>query len=274
MPGTTTTSFLLTVMAILFAQSPGLRAENIHGTIVVKKRLTKRRVTASLPLYQRGVAVALSADTEAESRGDPLSFERARVVVYLEGMGASGGPASGVPGNEIQTRHDKSTLTSVPQVVATIEQLNRRFSQEVVVITAGSAVAFPNGDPIFHNVFSLSKAKTFDLGNFGKGETRVMSFPEPGIVYLNCRLHPNMAATIVVAPNRWNAKADGAGKFELRDVPPGKYTLTAWHKSVGLIRKSIEILPGHDASFDLLMPLDDDAPDAGRPASSRNSGTR
>jgi plastocyanin len=188
-----------------------------------------------VPLYERGTAVDLGADRET----DPLAFERSRVAVYLEGQfpqGASGAPA---------------------EPVAKMEQTNRRFSPETLVIQAGSKVSFPNNDPIFHNVFSLSGPKTFDLGNYPKGDTRIVAFPEPGIVYVNCHLHPNMSATIVVAPNKWNTPVDRDGQFELQDVPPGKYTIVAWHKAAGFFRRTVEITAGRDEHVEFLIPIDE-----------------
>ena len=91
----------------------------------------------------------------------------------------------------------------------------------------GSTVSFPNNDPVFHNVFSLSNSKSFDLGNYPKGHTRTVTFTKPGIVFVNCHLHPNMSAAILVSPNQWSTKADKAGHFKLQDVPPGKYTVVA-----------------------------------------------
>jgi hypothetical protein len=138
-----------------------------------------------------------------------------------------------------------------------MEQTNRRFSPETLVIEAGAKVSFPNHDPIFHNVFSLSGPKTFDLGNYPKGDTRVVMFPEPGIVYVNCHLHPNMTATIVVAPNRWNTRVDREGQFELQDVPPGKYTIVAWHKAAGFFRQTVEVAAGRDERVEFLIPIDE-----------------
>ncbi len=210
-----------------------LAAESIEGTVVVRKRLTKRRVTASVPLYERGPAVELDADKEA----DPLALERSQVAVYVEGRFAREGAIEG------------------PMEV--MEQISRRFSPETLVIQAGSKVSFPNRDPIFHNVFSLSGAKTFDLGNYPKGDTRVVTFPEPGIVYVNCHLHSNMTATIVVAPNRWYTKADRDGHFVLPDVPPGKYTVVAWHKAGGFFRQQVQIGAGRKENIEFLIPLDE-----------------
>jgi len=207
-------------------------AERIEGTIVIRKKLTKRRVTAEVPMYQRGPAVGLSADQEE----DPLAFERSRVAVYIDGPLSKDSPSG---------------------VLARMEQTNRRFTPEILVIRAGTKVSFPNNDPIFHNVFSLSGPKNFDLGNYPKGDTRVVSFPEPGIVYVNCHLHSNMAATIVVTPNKWNTLADRDGHFGLQDVPPGQYTVVAWHKTAGFFRQPVTVAAGRDEHIEFLIPIDE-----------------
>jgi plastocyanin len=140
-----------------------------------------------------------------------------------------------------------------------IQQLNRRFMPDLLVVPVGSTVSFPNMDPIFHNIFSLSKPKAFDLGSYDKGQTREVTFPKPGIVDVYCRLHPNMAATIVVTPNRWYAKSDRSGQFEIPNVPPGKYTVVAWHKAAGFFRKSIVVENGHDSVANFFIPIGDDS---------------
>ena len=137
-------------------------------------------------------------------------------------------------------------------------QKNRRFTAETLVIPVGSKVSFPNMDPIFHNVFSLSPPKAFDLGNYPKGETRTVAFLKPGIVYVNCRLHPNMSAAIVVTPNEWSAGVDRDGHFEIRGVPPGIYTVTAWHRAAGFFRRDVTVARDTGAKTEFLMPLDVD----------------
>jgi plastocyanin len=209
-------------------------AQDITGTILIKKKLTKPSVTAAVSVYQRGTAVKLSKDAE----DDPLAYERSRVVLYLEGAGAAAGDAK--------------------SPVAQVQQLDRRFMPDLVVIPVGSTVAFPNMDPIFHNIYSLSKPKSFDLGSYDKGETRKVTFSKPGIVDVYCHLHPNMAATIVVTPNRWYARVDRSGLYRIPNVPPGQYTVVAWHKSAGFFRKSIVVEDGHDAVADFFIPLDAD----------------
>src|SRR5271154_917738 len=103
-----------------------LAGAEIHGAITIERKLTRHNVTAPAGMYQRGTAVELGSDGE----GDPLAFERSHVAVYLEG-----GP----------------TILASGGVKASIEQRDRRFLPDMVVIQAGSAVSFPNFDPIFHN---------------------------------------------------------------------------------------------------------------------------
>jgi plastocyanin len=205
---------------------------DVTGTILIKRKLTKPSVTASVSIYQRGAATELGKDAEE----DPLAFERTRVVIYLEG------PASGAP---------------PAPATFTMQQLNRRFTPDLLVVPVGAKVQFPNLDPIFHNIFSLSKPKSFDLGSYDKGDSRSVTFSKAGVVYVYCHLHPNMEATIVVAPNRWYARADASGQYRIPNVPPGHYTVVAWHKSAGFFRKPIVIEPGHGASADFFIPLAD-----------------
>jgi plastocyanin len=206
-----------------------LAGADIHGTIVIERKLSRHNVTASAGMYQRGVAVELGADSE----GDPLAFERSHVAVYLEGG-------------------TKSSIGDFAK--ASIKQIDRRFVPDLVVIPAGATVSFPNFDPIFHNVFSLSKAKSFDLGNYREGQSRLITFPVPGVVAVYCHLHSNMAASIVVAPSRWAVRVDKDGVFSLKDVPPGTYAVVAWHKTAGTFRKTVTIGEKQDAKVNFTLP--------------------
>jgi hypothetical protein len=206
-----------------------VQAANIEGTVAVKHRLTKPRVTAPANAYERGVAVELHSN-ESE---DFLALERSRVVIYLEGP-----------------------LPSRP-LTATMEQKGRQFSPDTLVLPVGSTVSFPNLDPIFHNVFSLSKPRSFDLGNYPKDHTRTLTFSKPGIVFVNCHLHPNMAAVIVISPNYWSTKADATGRFVLSDVPPGSYVVVAWHRAAGFFRQAVTVREGRASAAHFVIPLDE-----------------
>lgn len=230
----------LRVLFAIIAITVVADAQDITGTILIKRKLTRHSVTAAVSVYQRGTAVKLGKDIEE----DPLAFERSRVVIYLEGP---------VPANSVPASH--GPVNSVP---FQIQQLDRRFSPDLVVVPIGSTVQFPNMDPIFHNIFSLSRPKSFDLGSYDKGETRSVLFSKAGIVDVYCHLHPNMAATVVVAPNRWYARSDRSGQYRIPDVPPGQYTVVAWHKSAGFFRKSILVEAGHDSVADFFIPIGED----------------
>jgi len=222
---------MLRVLTPLLVGAALVTAADVHGTIAIEKKLTRHNVTPSAGIYQRGPAVDLGADIEE----DPIAFERSHVAVFLEG----GGTLSSLPGT--------------PAKVVQMEQKDRRFDPDLIVIPAGSAVSFPNFDPIFHNVFSLSKAKNFDLGNYPQGQTRMVYFPAAGVVAVYCHLHPNMSASIVITPGQWGAHADRTGGFRLKDVSPGTYTVVAWHKTAGAFRKTVEI-GVKDAEVNFVLP--------------------
>jgi plastocyanin len=191
--------------------------------------LTRRKVTPAVATYQRGAFAELGHD-EVQ---DVLGYERSHVVIWIEGQ-ANSRPAT-------------------PTAAASLEQLGRRFVPDLVAIPVGSTVSFPNRDSIFHNVFSLSTPKSFDLGNYPKGDTRRVVFTRPGIVYVGCHLHPNMGAVIVVTPGECT-KAGPDGRFNL-DVPPGSWTVVAWHRAAGYYKKRVEVLPNRGAHVEFLIPV-------------------
>lgn len=93
-----------------------------------------------------------------------------------------------------------AVLANVPAVAGEHEvgQKNKAFTVNELSIKVGDTVSFPNQDPFFHNVFSLSPIKTFDLGSYPKGETKTVTFDKPGKVDVECAIHPNMRMTINV----------------------------------------------------------------------------
>jgi len=127
----------------------------------------------------------------------------------------------------------------------------------VLAITKGSSVSFPNADPFFHNVFSLSGAGTFDLGRYPMGQTRTREFGKAGIVKVYCHIHSHMTATILVLDHPYFAIPNVDGTFELPDVPAGEYTIVGWHERVGERTAKIRVEPGRSASIDLSLPVED-----------------
>jgi plastocyanin len=225
------------IAGLLVALVTPICASDIDGSIRIERKLTHRTVTAPVSAYQRGQGGDLGSD----SQEDPLSFERSHVVVYLEGKGLPSSPAT-----------------------AALEQRDRRFAPDLVVVAAGSMVRFPNRDVIFHNVFSLAKAKIFDLGNYPKDQTRSVTFPVPGIIFVNCHLHSNMTATIVVTPNSYATRVSEAGNFTFRGVAAGTYTVVAWHKAAGFFKKTVTVDGSGNAAVDFFIPLPKATADADR----------
>jgi len=110
----------------------------------------------------------------------------------------------------------------------TMEQRNREFAPKVLVVRLGSTVSFPNFDTVYHNVFSRSDARAFDLGIYKNGQTRDLTFDKEGIVRIGCNLHANMSGYIVVVNAPHYAITDDKGNFKFKSLAPGKYKLKAW----------------------------------------------
>ena len=144
-------------------------------------------------------------------RGKAPSLTEA--VVWLEPLGVNKPP---IPAQRDLTMTTRSKVL-IPHVMA---------------VPVGSAVRFPNEDPITHNLFSVSASNPFDLGLYRRDEGRSKTFDKPGIVNVYCNVHPNMSAVLVVldTPYWTQVRADGSWKIE---APPGRYRLHAWHEQGG-----------------------------------------
>ena len=114
---------------------------------------------------------------------------------------------------------------------AKLDQRNETFVPHVLAIVAGTTVDFPNNDATYHNVFSLSSARPFDLGRYAGGRSKAVRFDRPGIVRVFCDIHSHMSAFILVFAHRYFAVTDDDGRYRLTDVPPGTYSVVAWNES-------------------------------------------
>jgi hemoglobin len=134
-----------------------------------------------------------------------------------------------------------------------VEQRDKQFSPRVLAVPPGSTVAFPNFDGVFHNVFSLSAPKKFDIGLYKDGDTREVKFEKPGIVRLGCNIHAKMASYIVVIDAPHYVVVEGSKEFKFRSLAPGKYKVRAWsEKSAAPAESEIVIKPGaNTATFDV-----------------------
>jgi hypothetical protein len=140
---------------------------------------------------------------------------------------------------------------------ATIAQPDEAFVPHVVAITTGSTVDFPNFDPYFHNVFSLSRSSSFDLGRFPRGDSRERKFTSPGLVKVYCHIHSHMSASIMVFDHDHFAIPNLDGHFTLDGVAPGSYRLSAWHERIGENVQQVKVDPGGSARVEFLLPVND-----------------
>jgi plastocyanin len=164
-----------------------------------------------------------------ESDGKPV--HTAEVVVYMVGFAEPAGDQ-----------------------VTPIVQKGRKFIPDLVAITANERVSFPNADPFLHNVFSQSSARKFDLGSFKHGEVKERVFPEVGVVDVYCNIHPEMAATILVLPNRRHTQADADGRFVIDGVPTGNWTMFAYtRRATKPTSAKVTVHAGADTKVDLAI---------------------
>ena len=115
---------------------------------------------------------------------------------------------------------------------AVMDQRNETFVPHVLAITTGTTVEFPNSDRIYHNVFSLSKTRPFDLGRYAVGRSKSLRFERPGIVRVFCDIHSHMSAFILVFSHPFFAMTDADGRYRIDNVPPGSYSVIAWNEGV------------------------------------------
>ncbi len=135
--------------------------------------------------------------------------DRRRSVVYLE-----------VAPQGAFEEHDRPP--------AVLDQRDEAFLPYVLAVMAGTTVSFPNHDRTYHNVFSLSKTKRFDLGRYPRGTAKSVRFERPGVVRVFCDIHSHMSAFILVFAHPYFATTDPEGRYRVERVPPGEYTLMAW----------------------------------------------
>ncbi len=190
------------------------------------------QVEIGIPVATRRPTSAYPTRTVPAPRLAPES-ERRNVVVYLR---------------------DAKPQSVTPTRTA-IRQRDETFTPRVVAVTVGSEVEFPNDDPIYHNVFSLSRVRSFNLGRYPRGETRRVRFDRPGVVKVFCEIHSHMSATVMVFDHPWFAVPDDAGRFELPSLPPGDRQITAWHERLGDTTVQVRVESGRTVETDFVLPV-------------------
>jgi plastocyanin len=157
-----------------------------------------------VPVSEAAAGRVVGKVTVSDADGKPAVTD---VIVYVVGFNET--PATNKP-------------------AASVAQKGRKFVPDLVAVTVGQSVSFPNADAFLHNVFSQSSTRKFDLGSFKKGESKEKSFETLGVVDVYCNIHPEMAATILVLPNTRHTRAKPDGSFAIDGVPPGTWTVFAY----------------------------------------------
>jgi plastocyanin len=203
MIGRRTTSIVTAVAAMLAFWPAGVIGRAAAGAI-------RGRVDVKMPMAPEAERPDVGALGSSPTRA-PL--DRRRSVAYLETA-------------------PRAAFDAREEPRARMDQRNEMFVPHVVAIVAGTTVDFPNDDRTYHNVFSLSKAKSFDLGRYATGKSKSVRFDHPGIVRVFCDIHSHMSAFILVFAHRYFAVTDDEGRYRLENVPPGTYTLTVWNETI------------------------------------------
>ena len=124
----------------------------------------------------------------------------------------------------------------------------KKFRPRVVAVPKSATVDFPNVDPIYHNVFSVSGANRFDLGLYRSGASKAQQFVEPGLVRVYCNIHPQMVGFVMVVDSDFVAVTGPDGKFHFDGVPAGAYTLKVWHEESGETSTPVTLREGADTA--------------------------
>ena len=140
---------------------------------------------------------------------------------------------------------------SAPGEHPRLAQRGQAFEPRVVVVPVGGTVEFPNLDPIYHNVFSVSPPRRFDLGKYPRGQSRSIQFAKVGQVNVFCDIHSDMAGFVLVVPNGHWARPAADGGFALTDLSPGRCRIRAWHPDFPAREFLVDVPASGDVTLDV-----------------------
>lgn len=181
-------------------------------------------IEGKVALPEKRSAPLVSKRYEIVSKGGVLATEPPTAVVYLEGSFPKGAaPAT-----------------------AQMAQKNLTFVTPLLPVRVGTKVEFPNNDDTYHNIFSYSPTKRFDLGRYRPDERPIPSqvFDTAGMVTLHCDIHEHMRGIILVLDTPHFVRSDTEGKYRLTGLPPGRYTLKAWLNSKTTLVREVDLKAG------------------------------
>lgn len=178
--------------------------------------------SAAPPMPEEARELGVAAPRPVVARPDRVS---------VSGVVTGGGPIG--PGASViwLTRTDGPTPAVRPGRTRIVNQRDKVFIPRVLAVPVGTKVDFRNDDPFYHNVFSLSDSQRFDTGLYASGLSYSQTFNKAGPVELLCNIHASMVGYVYVVDSPYYTQPRSSGAFAIRNVPPGRYELSAWHES-------------------------------------------
>ena len=191
------------------------------------------------------LALAGAADSAAAQRAGAVEGTLAmpdlaarKWASRYPGAGKSTGELQGVPA--VVWLDVDLPAAAIPDTAVTILQSGERFIPGALAVRTGTVVRFPNADGFYHNVFSCSGPR-FDPGRYPPGASREVTLSEPRLVEVYCEIHEFMRAYVLVTDHGFAAVVAEDGGFRIAGVPPGSYTLRAYHPDHGTAEFSVSI---------------------------------
>jgi hypothetical protein len=210
---------------------------------VVRSARVEERSPCMKPSIWGSVLFALVVTSPCASGGvirGKLRLPPASAAIGPTSAAIQGGPEDAVvyvEGLPEKVERKLSRKLDRPKIVLTAH----RFVPRVLPVAVGTTVRFQNQDRVYHNTFSVSPARRFDLGKYAPGRSKPVTFDRVGVVNLYCDIHPTMAGFIVVLPHRVFTQPGRSGDFALPNLPPGNYTVKVWHPRLGERSREVEI---------------------------------
>jgi len=178
------------------------------------------------------------------------------MVLFLVGVGLAGEIKGKVSVQGLKSAENIAVYVDAipdkkfdaPAAKPVMDQTKMTFVPHVMVVQAGTTLEFLNSDPVGHNVYwpsiSGNKKLSHNLGTWPKGEKKGFQFNDLGVASLLCNVHPEMSGYVVVVPTPYFAVTDKNGNYEIKNVPPGKYTLKTWSEDGKVTTQAVEVASG------------------------------
>jgi plastocyanin len=219
-------------------------------------------VMASAPSVPPALAHQPSAQAAAATGGIRGHLLLRRTAGGSERRPEVSEPGAGAPREPADRRRGVVYLEQAPRPAfdegepsrASMDQRNERFVPHVLAVMVGTVVAFPNSDITYHNVFSLSRAKRFDLGRYAAGRSKSVRMDRPGVVRVFCDIHSHMNAFVLVFAHPFFDVTEPDGGYELPNVPPGTYSVIGWYEGEPRVTRAVTVTAGAWAELELPVP--------------------